>query len=329
MKNFLLLFAISGLLSLGSVAQTATGSASGNASVSPGQVDAGAKASQSTQAAGASANANASAQGEVRTEHKGEQESKSKAGSGPRHNSGGSASAWGTGSSAALSSGTTLNGELTHSLDAKSCKPGDQVTAKLTEDVKSDGKVVVPKGSKLVGHVTEAKARSKDNADSRLGIVFDKAVLKSGQELSFIGAVQAMAPPVNAALSAAGDESSNISAAGPSGSPRRSGGGGLLGGAAGTVGGATSTATGVVDGATGSVATTTTGAVSGTTGLAGGLTAQGRLTSASQGAIGLQGLTLNSVSAANAQGSIVSSTTRNVKLESGTQMLLKVTGSAQ
>jgi hypothetical protein len=69
--------------------------------------------------------------------------------------------------------------------------------------------------------------------------------------------------------------------------------------------------------------------VSGTTALAGGLTAQGRLTNASQGAIGLQGLTLNSAGTANAQGSIVSSTTRNVKLETGTQMLLKVSGSGQ
>jgi hypothetical protein len=53
------------------------------------------------------------------------------------------------------------------------------------------------------------------------------------------------------------------------------------------------------------------------------------LTNVSQGAIGMQGLTLNSVTAGSAQGSVVSSTTRNVKLESGTQMLLKVTGSAQ
>jgi hypothetical protein len=227
-----------------------------------------------------------------------------------------------------------LSAELTHSLDAKSCKPGDQVTAKVTDDVKSDGKVVVHKGSKLVGHVTEAKARSKDNADSRVGIVFDKAVLKDGEELSFNGAVQALAPPVNAALSAAGDESSSIGAVGPSGggsggARRSGGGGGLLGGVGSTVGGAASSTTGVVGGATGTVTSATGGAVNGTTGLAGGLTAQGRLTSASQGAIGLQGLTLNSVTAGSAQGSVVSSTTRNVKLDSGTQMLLKVAGSAQ
>jgi hypothetical protein len=332
MKKFWLLVVVAGLVSLMSAAQTANGSASGNASVTPGQVNASATASQNTRASGASADTSASAHGQVNTEHGGKQEPKSKAGSGDRHNSGGSASPGGTGSTV-LSSGTTLNAELSHSLDAKTCKPGDQVTAKLTQDVKSDGKMVAPKGSKLMGHVTEAKARSKDSADSSLGIVFDKAVLKSGQELAFNGAVQAIAPPVNAGLSAAGDESSSISAPGPSGGggARRSGGGGggLLGGATSTVTGATSTATGAVGGAAGSVASTTTGAVSGTTTLAGGLTAQGRLTNASQGAIGLQGLTLNSVSTANAQGSIVTSTTRNVKLESGTQMLLKVTGSAQ
>jgi hypothetical protein len=331
MKNFWMLIAITGLLSLISSAQTTSGSASGNASVSPDQVNAGANASQNTQAAGASANTNASAQGQVNIEHKAKQESNSKAGAGSSSSAASSASAAGTGSSAVLASGTTLNAELNRSLDARSAKPGDQVTAKVTQDVKSNDRVVVHKGSKLVGHVTEARARSKENADSRLGIVFDKAILKGGQEMSLNGAVQALAPPVNAALSAAGDESSTISAPGPraGGGAPRAGGGGLLGGATSTVGGATSTATGVVGGATSTVGSTTAAAVNGTTGVAGGLTAQGRLTNASQGAIGLQGLTLNSATAGSAQGSVVSSSTRNVKLDSGTQMLLKVTGSAQ
>ena len=330
MKNFWLLVAVAGLLSMMSPAQTVNGSASGNATVSA-QANAGAKSSQNAQAAGASANANASAQGQVNTEHKARHESDSKAGAGSGTTTSG-AGGRGTGASGVLASGTTLNAELTHSVDAKSCKPGDQVTAKLTEDVKSDGKVVVHKGSKLVGHVTEAQARGKGNADSRLGIVFDKAVLQSGEELSFNGALQAVAPPVNATLSAAGDESSSIGATGPmsGGSARRSGGGGgLLGGATSAVGGATSTATGALGGATGTVTSATTGAVNGTSGLAGGLTAQGRLTNASQGAIALQGLTLSSATAGSAQSSVVSSTTRNVRLDSGTQMLLKVTGSAQ
>jgi hypothetical protein len=320
MKNFWLLVAIGGLFSLVSAAQAANGSASGNASVSPGQVDASAKASQNAQAGGASANTNTSAQGQVNANHGTKQEPNSQAGAGASGTTAGRASAGAVDSSAVLASGTTLNAELSHPVDAKSAKPGDQVMAKVTEDVKSDGKVVVHKGSRLVGHVTEAQARGKASHDSRLGIVFDRAVLKDGQELSFNGAVQALAPPVNATLSAAGDESSNIGVPEPSGGARRSGGGGLLGGA-------TSTATGVVGGATTTVTGTTSGAVKGTAGLAGGLTAQGRLTSLSQGAIGFEGLTLNSATAGSTQGSVVSSTRRNVKLESGTQMLLKVTGS--
>jgi hypothetical protein len=71
------------------------------------------------------------------------------------------------------------------------------------------------------------------------------------------------------------------------------------------------------------------GTVSGATRTAGGLTAQGNLTNASHGAIGLEGLTLNSVAASNTQGSVISSTTRNVRLDSGTQMLLQVNGAAK
>lgn len=315
MKTFWMVVVVSAALSLVSAAQTVSGSASGNASVSPGQADANARASQNAQAPGASVNANGSAQAQGHSESKGKTDSKSKGAE-----SGSNAVA---GTSTMLASGTTLNAELTHSLDAKSAKPGDQVTAKVTEDVKSNGKVVVHKGSKLVGHVTEVKTRTKDSAESRMGIVFDKAILKSGEEVSFNGAMQAMAPPVNAALAATGGESSGIGGPIPSGGGgRRSGGGGLLGGA-------TSTATGVVGGATTTVAGSTTGAVNGATGAVGGLTAQGRLTNASQGALGLQGLTLNSATAGSAQGSVVSSTTRNVKLESGTQVLLKVAGSAR
>ena len=304
MKTCCLLVGLAGL-SLMSPAQTVSGSASTNASVTS-QVDTSERANQNAQA-GASVYGNASVQGEARTEHRdrdrGRHESESRARG-----------------SAVLASGATLNTELVHSLDARSAKAGDQVTARLTEDFKAKGKVVVQKGSRLVGHVTECRARTKENADSRLGIIFDRAVLKSGEEVSFKGAVQAMAPPMNAALSAAGDESSTINASGRSGGgPRRSGGGGGL------LGGVTSTVGGVVGGAGDTVG----GAVNGTAALAGQLTAEGRLTSVSQGVIGLEGLTLlNSAASGDAQGSVVASTTQNVKLESGTQMLLKVTGSS-
>src|SRR5215475_13090699 len=94
--------------------------------------------------------------------------------------------------SANLASGTAANAVLSQSIDAKKNKPGDPVTARTTEATKSDGKVVIPKGAKLVGHVTEAKARTKGQSESTLGVVFDKAVLKSGEEVPLNMTVQAI-----------------------------------------------------------------------------------------------------------------------------------------
>src|SRR5262249_7594758 len=57
---------------------------------------------------------------------------------------------------ASLASGTTMNAALNTSVDSKKAKAGDSVTAHTTEAVKADGKTVIPKGSKLIGHVTQA-----------------------------------------------------------------------------------------------------------------------------------------------------------------------------
>src|SRR6266566_4606698 len=94
-----------------------------------------------------------------------------------------SASAQNGQANAALAGGTAFNAALSSPIDSKKCKPGDQVTAHTTEAAKSEGKTVIPKGSKLVGHVTQASARAKGESESALGIVFDKAILKSGQEI--------------------------------------------------------------------------------------------------------------------------------------------------
>src|SRR5713101_9725794 len=85
--------------------------------------------------------------------------------------------------SGSLAAGTAVNAELNQSVDSKKAKEGDAVTAHTTESVKSDGKVVIPKGTKLVGHVTRATARAKGDADSALAVQFDRAILKNGQEM--------------------------------------------------------------------------------------------------------------------------------------------------
>jgi len=315
------------LMTLSAGAQTAAGgSASGNASVTPGQASAGANAGQSVQTPNGSANADASADAAASNQHESKkQEKESGKDSGDKGKGNGSAGANAVApvsNAAALNSGTTLQAELAKSLDSKKAKPGDEVDAKLTQDVKQDGKVVLHKGSRLVGHVTEAQARSKDNAESKLGIVFDKAVLKGGQEVAFNGAVQALAAPVKGSLSAASDESSNLAGSGMARGGTMGGarGGSALGGVTSAVGGATSG----LGNTAGSVAGSTTSSVGGAVNNTAGTAVNGTINSTSHGVVGMQGLTLNTVSTGSAQGSVISSATNNVKLDAGTQMVLQV-----
>jgi hypothetical protein len=297
MKKFLIAAFTAGLLAICAAAQT---SGSGSASVTPGQASAGAGVSQSTQAPGTSANANTSANAQA-----------SNAGS-------------------SLSSGTVLQAELSKSVDAKKAKPGDEVTAKLTQDVKSDGKIVLHRGSKLVGHITQAQAKSKENEESRLGVVFDKAIVKGGQEMSFNGVIQALAPPVQGTAAAAGDMDNMGSGRGSGTSMGGGRGSGSIAPMSGS-GGVNSTlgsAAGTVGNAAGSVTNSAGGAVNGTVNQATSVAANGTLTSAARGVVGMEGVSLSSAANGSAQGSVISSPTHTVKLDGGTQMVLQVTGSA-
>jgi len=85
--------------------------------------------------------------------------------------------------SAGLPEGATMNAELRTSLDAKKAKEGDKVEAYTTEAVKFGGEVILPRGTKLLGHVTQAAARAKGDDRSALAIQFDKAVVKKDQEM--------------------------------------------------------------------------------------------------------------------------------------------------
>ncbi len=84
-----------------------------------------------------------------------------------------------------LENNTILYLELSKTIDAKKVKPGDPVTAKMLTDVVSQGKIVLRRDMKVMGHVTEAQPLTKENHESRLGFVIDKFLLKDGQELSF------------------------------------------------------------------------------------------------------------------------------------------------
>lgn len=227
---------------------------------------------------------------------------------------------------AGLASGTAFNAALSSPVDSKKCKPGDPVTAHTTESVKSDSNVVLPKGTKLVGRVTQSSARAQGDAESALAIAFDHAVLKNGQEVPLNVAIQAIASAHTAASASDADVdtmgSMGASAAG-SGMARSRG---AVGGLTSTAGSAAGSLTHTAATAGGAGNATLNSAVNSTAGVsrgaAGGLNAAGQLTSNSRGAFGLNGLSLNSAATNSTQGSVITSAGKNVHLDGGTRMLM-------
>ena len=229
--------------------------------------------------------------------------------------------------SAALTSGNAFNVALNNSVDSKNAKSGDTVIAHTTESVKHEGKVVIPKGAKLVGHVTQSSARAKGDANSALAIQFDKAILKNGSEMPLNVAIRAIASAQTAA--SAGSDLDAAGGAGAYANGSGSSGRGAVGGLASAAGRATGSVTNTVAGAgtladstVNTAANTTAGAGGAATGAVGGLNSAGQLTSNSQGVFGLNGLNLNGTETGSAQGALITSAGKNVHLDGGTRMLL-------
>jgi hypothetical protein len=221
-----------------------------------------------------------------------------------------------TGAPESLAAGTAVNAQLSKPVDSKKVNRGDAVEAHTTEAVRSDGKVVLPKGTKLVGHITRATAKSRGDADSTLAMQFDRAILKDGREMPLQVTIQALASSENASVS--GDELQPMTGM-PSGAAsggRASGNtvGGAASGAASTVPRTAGTAISGVESAAGQTADEAGRAAS-------AATPSGELRASSHGVIGLSGLSLNA-GANPTEGSLIISTGKNVHLDSGTRLLL-------
>jgi hypothetical protein len=127
-----------------------------------------------------------------------------------------------------------VSATLLKAIDATRSKVGDQVVAKTTEPLKKDGKTVVPKGAKLVGHVVQLKARSNDEHASQVVISFDEITDAGGKTLPFSASISSISRPQSTAppSDAAGGDLGIPSASGgsPSPAPREGrSGGGLVG----------------------------------------------------------------------------------------------------
>ncbi len=75
--------------------------------------------------------------------------------------------------------------DLPRALDAKKLKQGDELQARITDDLIFDGKVIVATGSKVFGKVEDVKLSVKDDPETRLLLSFTKIVTKDGREFQF------------------------------------------------------------------------------------------------------------------------------------------------
>jgi len=228
-------------------------------------------------------------------------------------------------------------GELVEKLDSKTARVGDSVVVKTTASVRSADGVVIPKGTRLVGHVTDVRAHARGSEESSLTVQFDRAELKGGQTMSIHSVIESVSPSPAAMAMASSDADDTLGL--PGGGMRSSGG------ARGGLGGALSGTGSAAGGATGALATTTSATNSGlNTGSAAGAAAgnlggtasaaTGSLQTAASGtaAIGARATAIPGVmlagDATGATSGTLSASRRNVHLDSGTQIVLGVAASA-
>ncbi len=213
-----------------------------------------------------------------------------------------------------FAAGTTISAELTSAVDSKKAKPGEVVSARTSNALKSaDGRTILPAGAKLNGRVTQASARGAGQPDSTLGLVFEKATLKNGQQISFTAAVQAVGAPLSSA---------NISP-GPADVAPIDSANGAMGGSA-QNSGRNNTNNPGMNGTRSNVPGTTNDPVDSPAGATAPKSGapEGDWNSSSHGVVGLSHLSLSAAGGSNPQGSVISSTGKNVHLDSGTRLIL-------
>jgi hypothetical protein len=215
--------------------------------------------------------------------------------------------------------GTKISAQLESNVDAKTAKPGDEVKAKVTHNVKQDGKVVIHKGDHLVGSITSAQASSKSEEGSQLGVTFDRLV--SGDSTTQLHAV------VSSVLSPSSDQTAAendipMASSGAGSGPMS---GGERGNAAGGVMRGTTSDVGSTAGAVGSAAGNLGGTVSGATrSTMGGATNAGLPTPSKM-------IHIDSAAQTGSQTSLTSGmSTRkgDLRLDSGTRLEFRVAAQA-
>jgi len=222
--------------------------------------------------------------------------------------------------SASFAQSSNVSAELTKKVDTKNAKVGDEVVAKTTSSAQLTDGTKVPRGTKLVGQVTEVHAKSSSEKTSHLAFAINKAILRDGREIPMHAALTSLSAPASMALSdesGTDDLQKNPAAIGNGGS--RGGGGGLLAGTTRTTGAVAGNATSALGNTTNGLLRSTSSV--GASGMGAVAAVPGRLDHAS--IPNMPGVTLSSTASSTSSASLDASG-RNIALESGTQMTMQV-----
>jgi len=90
---------------------------------------------------------------------------------------------------------SSISAELTKGIDTKRAKVGDEVEARVTSSAKLTDGTELPRGTKLIGKVTDVHASSKQNKNAHLAFNLDHAVLKGGEQLPVHAALTSVTAP--------------------------------------------------------------------------------------------------------------------------------------
>ncbi len=193
-----------------------------------------------------------------------------------------------------------ISGELSKLLDAQKAQVGDAVEARVSADLVAGGRIVLARGTRIVGRITAVKRHSKDSPGSSIGVSFDHFVLKDGENIAAKLVLRAVGRPLRTVYdgSASADDSGGPPMDTPGsrstviGNPEK----GQIPGRIYPVGGSP-------ESTLNSAATPST---------------KGVLNSSSTGAFGLKGVSLTEVGPVTT----ISSTAQNVHLDGESQLLL-------
>jgi hypothetical protein len=89
--------------------------------------------------------------------------------------------------------------ELQHTLDAKTAKQGDAVTARLTESVQIADGTKLPRNTQLIGHIDEVQP-AQNKGESKVVLTFDQARLANGQQIAIKSTLVNVSPEGTAGL---------------------------------------------------------------------------------------------------------------------------------